>query len=96
MRKRLSSGQKPVSIHAFLAGCDYGDEWVDSGEKVTALYGAGVIGVTNTAPFPAGTAIRINGTEASVTQVHQAGAPGILVIAPHIPVTGGEMIEVKA
>jgi hypothetical protein len=72
-----------------------GDEWVDSGERVTALYGAGVIGVTNTAPFPAGTAIRINGTEASVTRIHQAGAPGILVIAPHIPVVGGELVEVR-
>jgi hypothetical protein len=72
-----------------------GDEWIDSGARVTALYGAGVIGVTTTAPFSAGLAIRINGTEASVTRIHQAGAPGILVISPHINVSGGEIVEIR-
>jgi len=70
-------------------------DWIDSGETVTSLLGAGVIGVTNTAPFPAGTAIRILATEATVTRVHQAGSPGVLVIDPHIAVSGGEMIEVR-
>lgn len=72
-----------------------GDTWVDSGARVTLLMGAGVIGVTDTAPFAAGMAIRINETEASVTRIHQAGAPGVLVISPHIAVSGGEVIEVR-
>jgi hypothetical protein len=71
-----------------------GEEWVDSGETVTRLYGAGVIGVTDTAPFAADDRIRILDTEATVTRIHQAGAPGILVIDPHIQVSGGEVIEI--
>jgi hypothetical protein len=70
-------------------------DWVDSGETVTSLIGAGVIGVTDTAPFYADQPIRILGTEATVTRIHQAGAPGVLVIDPHIAVSGGEMIEVQ-
>jgi len=72
-----------------------GDAWVDSGARVTSLMGAGVIGVTDTAPFADGMAIRIGETEATVTRIHQAGAPGVLVISPHIAVSGGEVIEVR-
>ena len=71
-----------------------GDKWVDSGVKVTSLMGAGVIGVTDTKPFTAAQRIRIKATEATVTRIHAAGAPGILVIAPNIMVSGGEVIEV--
>lgn len=73
-----------------------GTTWVDSGARVTALYGAGVIGVTQTAPFAAGQRIRIKNIEAAVTRIHQAGKPGILVIAPHIAVSGGDVVEVLA
>jgi hypothetical protein len=72
-----------------------GEDWVDSGETVTSLIGAGVIGVTDTAPFAPGQQIRIDGQhEAEVTRIHQAGSPGILVINPHVAVSGGEMIEI--
>ena len=72
-----------------------GEDWVDSGETVTSLIGAGVIGVTDTAPFAAGQQIRIDGQhEAEVTRIYQAGSPGILVIDPHVAVSGGEMIEI--
>lgn len=72
-----------------------GEQWVDSGETVTALYSAGVIGVTNTEPFTAEQSIRISGDhEATVTRTHQPGSPGILVIDPHVNVSGGESIEI--
>jgi hypothetical protein len=87
----------PPSVPALWEPFVVGDEWVDSGESVTSLIGSGVIGVTDTAPFSAGQRIRIAGEhEASITRIHQAGAPGILVIDPHIAVSGGETIEVLA
>lgn len=69
-------------------------EWTDSGVTVVALLGAGVIRVTDTAPFSADTQIRIDGNEATVTSIHTSGANGIIVIAPHIAVSGGEIIEI--
>lgn len=72
-----------------------GEEWVDSGETVVALFGAGVIQVTDTAPFAADQQIRIDGTnETTVSYIHTPGAPGILVIDPHVNVSGGESIEI--
>ena len=80
-----SSDQTPV-----------GGSWQDSGETVVSLVGAGVIEVSDTAPFSAGQAIRILSTEATVDSVFTPGAPGVLTISPHIAVTGGETIEIFA
>lgn len=72
-----------------------GEQWVDSGETVTALIGAGTIGVTDTAPFAAGQQIRIDGaSEATISYIHTVGTPGVLVIDPHVGVSGGESIEI--
>ncbi|MCB1718489.1 MAG: hypothetical protein KDK05_25420 [Candidatus Competibacteraceae bacterium] len=71
-----------------------GGEWVDSGETAIAFLGSQVIRVTDTAPFSADMQIRIGGVEAVVMQIHTPGVNGILVINPHIAVTGGEIIEI--
>lgn len=72
-----------------------GEQWVDSGEAVTSLIGAGTIGVTDTEPFAADQQIRIAGEhEATVSYIHTAGSPGVLVIDPHVNVSGGESVEI--
>jgi hypothetical protein len=72
-----------------------GEDWVDSGEAVVSLVSANAIRVSDTAPFEADQQIRIAGEhEASVTRIHQPGSPGILVIDPHVGVSGGESIEI--
>lgn len=72
-----------------------GEAWVDSGETVVSLVGASTIQVSDTAPFAADQLIRIDGTdEATIDRIHQPGAPGIIVIVPHVSVSGGESIEI--
>jgi hypothetical protein len=72
-----------------------GEDWVDSGETVVALVSANTIRVSDTAPFEAGQSIRIDGQhETAVSYIHTAGSPGVLVIDPHVSVSGGESIEI--
>lgn len=71
-----------------------GGEWVDSGETAIAFLGSQVIRVTDTAPFSVDMQIRIGGVEAVVTSIFTPGVNGILIISPHIAVTGGEVIEI--
>jgi len=68
------------------------DEWIDSGETVVGLVGAAIIRVTDTTPFPAGTNIKINDIETTVSYIHTPGANGIIVLGVHIAVSGGEII----
>jgi hypothetical protein len=68
--------------------------WQDSGATYVSLVGAGVIRVSNTAPFSPGLLIRISGLETTVNTIFTPGANGILTVSPHINPTPGAIIEV--
>lgn len=66
--------------------------WIDSGETVTAISGANLLAVTNTAPFPRDSRIRVNDVEATVSSIFTAGAPGLLVTSVNLRDTPGSII----
>lgn len=59
--------------------------WVDSGSTWLSLIGANTMQVSNTAPFSAGSIIKIQDTTMTVSSIFTPGSPGILVVDLALP-----------